>query len=181
MRPHPLLIAAAAFVVAAAAAGLAVWPSSSVPAIASDCGHSVSGQGFRAFSCMSGGAAAGHPHPKELLVVRSDGSSAAYPVYLTIWLGAGDGEVVATYDGSVVRVTSGRLVSLVTRAEIAQALHLRPIAIWNLYDPRVDVQGDVYFNALLSGCRKPLLERTAAGTVRVRPQASGSCRNSRTS
>ena len=40
---------------------------------------------------MSGGASAGHPHPKELLVIRDDGSSAAYPVFRTVELAAHDG------------------------------------------------------------------------------------------
>src|SRR5712692_1821726 len=83
-RQHPVLIAAAVLIVGgagAATAAVALTSSNSVPAIASDCGRSVSGRGFHVFACMSGGARAGHPHPKELLVARNDGSSVAYPAF----------------------------------------------------------------------------------------------------
>lgn len=144
-----------------------------VPAAAlADCGNGVSGQGFRVFPCMSGGAAAGHPHPKELLVIRKDGSSVAYPAFSGQDIAKGDGEVVATHNLSLVRVTSRRLVPLVTTRELARALHVRPTAIlWSMYDLRVDVRGDVFFvvsvpSPTLSGCQNPLLERTARGTIR---------------
>jgi hypothetical protein len=119
---------------------------------------------------MSGGARAGHPHPKELLVARSDGSSAAYPAFGGQDLAAGYGEVVAVHDLDLVRVTSSRLLPLVTTSELARALHVRPTA-WPMYDLRVDARGDVYFvvsvpNPRLAGCRNPLLERTATGTIR---------------
>lgn len=169
-----MLVAAALLVAGvggAVSAAVALKSSSAPPAIASDCGRSVSGARFRLFSCMSGGAGAGHPHPKELLVIRDDGSSAAYPVFRTAELAAGDGEVIATYDLSLVRVTSSRLVPLLTNGELARALHVRSTAIMDIQGPRVDAHGDVYFTASVlsphrSGCRNPLLERTAGGTVR---------------
>jgi hypothetical protein len=119
---------------------------------------------------MSGGASAGHPHPKELLVIRDDGSSAAYPAFRIGKFAVGDGEVVATYDVNLVRVTSSRLVPLVTSGELATALHVQSTAIVDIYDPRVDAHGNIYFIASVlspshSGCRNPLLERTAGGTV----------------
>ena len=169
-----MLIAAAVLVVGGggvASAAVALKSSNSVPAIASDCGSSVSGRGFRLFACMSGGARAGHPHPKELLVVRNDGSSVAYPAFRVGEFAVGDGEVVATYDVNLVRVTSSRLVPLLTSGELARALHVQPTAIMDIYDPRVDARGDIYFIASVlrlsrSGCQNPLLERTAGGTVR---------------
>jgi hypothetical protein len=172
-RQHPVLIAAAVLVAGgggAASAAVALKSSNSVPAIASDCGSSVSGRGFRVFACMSGGARAGHPHPKELLVVRNDGSSVAYPAFRVGEFAVGDGEVVATYDLNLVRVTSSRLVPLLTSGELARALHVQPTAIMDIYDPTVDAQGDIYLIASVlslshSGCQNPLLERTAGGTV----------------
>lgn len=174
-RRHPVLLAVAVLAVGvggAAAAALSLRSSSPVPGwVMADCGSRVSGPGFRVFPCESGGAAAGHPHPKELLVLRNDGSSAAYPAWGGQGVAAGDGEVVAVHDLNVVRVTSSRLVPLVTPDELAGALHVRPTAVlWPMYDLSVDARGDVYFGASVqlvpSGCRNPLLERIAGGTIR---------------
>ncbi|HET8529262.1 MAG TPA: hypothetical protein VFL60_10155 [Gaiellaceae bacterium] len=141
------------------------------PWVLADCGRGVSGHGFRAFACESGGAAAGHPHPKELLVLRDDGSSVAYPEWGGQGVAAGDGDVVAFHDLHVVRVTRRRLVPLVTPDELARALHVRPTAIiWPLNQLRVDARDDVYFSPSVqirrSGCRNPLVERTAGGALR---------------
>lgn len=168
-----MLIAAAVLVVGgagAATAAVALKSANSVPAIASDCGRNVSGPGFHVFACMSGGARAGHPHPKELLVVRNGGSSVAYPAFRVGELAVGHGEVVANYNENLVRVTSSRLVPLLTSGELARALHVQSTAIMDIYDTRVDAHGDVYFIASVlspsrSGCQNPLLERTAGGTV----------------
>jgi hypothetical protein len=127
---------------------------------------------------MSGGAAASHPHPEELLVIRSNGSSVAYPAFRVGEFTVGEGEVVATYNIGLVRVTSSRLVPLLTGSELANALHVRSTAIMDIYDPAVDAHGDVYFVASVlsvshSGCQNPVLERTAGGTVRqVRPSTT---------
>jgi hypothetical protein len=172
-RRHPVLIAAAVVVVGGggpASAAVPLKSSNSVPTIASDCGNSVSGRGFHVFACMSGGARAGHPHPKELLVVRNDGSSVAYPAFRVGEFAVGDGEVVATYDVNLVRVTSSRLVPLLTRGELARALHIQSTAIMDIYDPRVNARGDIYFIASVlslsrSGCQNPLLELITRGTV----------------
>jgi hypothetical protein len=175
-RQYPVLLAAAALVVGGGGtAGAAVSQRSSNPAppwVLADCGRGVSGPGFRAFACESGGAAAGHPHPKELLVLRDDGSSVAYPEWGGQGVAAGDGDVVAFHDLSVVRVTSSRLVPLVTPDELAKALHVRPTAIvWPMNHLGVDARGDVYFSPSIqirrSGCRNPLVERTADGKIRV--------------
>lgn len=182
-RRHPFLIAAAVFVVGgagAAIAAVALRSSNSVPAIASGCGRSVSGSGFRVFSCMSGGAGAGHPHPKELLVIRDDGSSAAYPAFRTVELATGDGEVIATYDLSLVRVTSSRVVPLLTNGQLARALHVRPTAIWDIHDPRIDAHGDISFIPSVrvpphSGCQNPLLELTAGTVHQIQASTSRNC------
>jgi hypothetical protein len=152
----------------------AAGPSTSsnfVPAMASDCGGSVSGQGFRVFACMSGGASVGHPHPKELLVVRGDRSFVAFPAFQVGKFAVGDGEVVATYDGDLVRVTSHRLVPLVTQEELSSALQSQTIFIWGLGHIRVDPRGDIYFFASTSirgryGCQNRSLERLSGGRIR---------------
>jgi hypothetical protein len=139
-----------------------------VPAVASNCGRGVPGRGFHVFACMSGGARAGHPHPKELLVVRSDGSSVAYPAFRVGEFAVGDGEVVATYDANLVRVTSSGLVPLLTKGELARALHIRAIAIADIYVLTVDAHGDIYFVASMlsrSGCENRVLERTTGGPI----------------
>lgn len=140
------------------------------------------GQGFRVFACMSGGAAAGHPHSKELLVVRRDGSTAAYPAFRLGGLSARDGEVVAAYDFSLVQVTSRRLVTLVTARALARALRVRPAAVMDLYDLRIDARGNVSLVASVlrghdSGCRSPLLELTGGviHQTRASTTANGVC------
>ena len=156
----------------AAGAAVSLGSSNPLPAwVLADCGRGVSGPGFRAFACESGGAADGHPHPKELLVLRNDGSSVAYPEWGGQGVAAGDGEVVAFHDLTVVRVTRSRLVPLVTPNELARALHVRPTAIiWPMNYLRVDARGDVYFSPSVqmrrSGCWNPLVERTAGGKIR---------------
>jgi hypothetical protein len=187
MRQRRLLLAAVAVLIAGGAFGGAYALRSSngssragarvtsreisnpLPDGAADCGRGVSGRGFRAWACMSGGARAGQPHPKELLVVRSDGSTVAYPAY---WIGrpaADDGEVVAAYNGNLVRVTSSRLVPLLTYDELSRVLHAR--GIWPVGALRVDAHGGIYFRASFGsrsgkGCENRILERTSRGTVR---------------
>jgi hypothetical protein len=77
---------------------------------------------------------------------------------------------VAFHDLNVVRVTSSRLIPLVTPDELAQALHVRPTAIiWPMNHLRVDRRGDVSFSPSVmrsSGCWNPLVERTAGGKIR---------------
>ena len=137
------------------------------------CGSGVSGPGFHVFACMSGGARAGHPHPKELLVVRNDGSSVAYPAYGGFGFAVGDGEVVATYRDNLVRVTSRRLVPLVSKDELAGALHrqTKTILIMGFGHLRVDARGDIYFFASTlihgrHGCQSRYLERLTGGMIR---------------
>jgi hypothetical protein len=187
MRQRRLLLAAVAVLIAGGAFGTAYALRSSngssgagarvssreisnpLPDGAADCGRGVSGPGFRAWACMSGGARAGHPHPKELLVVRSDGSTVAYPAYWIWQPVAGDGEVVATYNGNLVSVTSSRLVPLLTYDELLRVLQAR--RIWPFGALRVGADGDIYFRASFAsrsgkGCENRILERTFRGTVR---------------
>jgi len=121
---------------------------------------------------MSGGAQAGHPHPKELLVVRDDGSSVAYPAYGGFGFAVGDGQVVAVHDYSLVRVTGRRLVLLVTREELASALHVRAKAfsIMGFGKLGIDGRGDITFfvSTLIrghSGCQSRRFERLTSGRL----------------
>jgi len=138
--------------------------SDPVPAVASvNCGSGTPGRGFHAFGCMSGGG-----HPNELLVVRDDGSSVAYPVYRGVDFAVGDGEVVATYDGNLVRVTASRLVPLVTSQRLLSELHLSTQAGADIGGAAVGGNGDIYFVASiisLAGCQDRLLQLTTGGTV----------------
>jgi hypothetical protein len=143
--------------------------SNPVPAVASvACGAGVSGQGFRVFACGSGGGHSRYGHTKELLVVRSNGSSTAYHAFRIGEFAVSHGEVVATYDINLVRVTSSSLVPLLTPAELARSLHVRTNAIADVYAPTVDAHGDIYFVASLfrRGCQNRILERTNRGTIR---------------
>ena len=182
-RQRRLLLAAVAVLIAGGSLGAAFAVRSSngspgtvavrqvskpAPGVAADCGRGVPGRGFHVFACMSGGARAGHPHPKELLVVRSDGSSVAYPAFRVGEFAAGDGEIVATYDIGLVRVTSSRLIPLLTTGELARALHIHSTAIADVYAPKVDAHGDIRFVASMasrSGCQNRVLERTTQGAI----------------
>ena len=129
-----------------------------------DCGIGVAGPGFRAFACESG-----LRHPKQLLVVGRDGSAATYPAYRPTHFAAGGGEVIATYNDSLVRVTSSRLVPLLTHDELLRALHTR--LIWSIIAPTLDARGDIYFvasieNTSRSGCQSLIVEHTTQGTIR---------------
>lgn len=137
-----------------------------------ECGNGVQGPGFRVFGCMSGGAEAGHPHPKELLVVRDDGQSIAYPAYGGFGFAVGDGRVVAVYDYRLVRVTARRLVSLVTRKELARALHVRTKAfsIMGFGKLGIDNRGEIdfYVSTLIRGhygCQSRHFERLTSGRL----------------
>jgi hypothetical protein len=152
--------------------------SNPVPAVASvSCGFGVPGPGFRVFACESGGGNSRVGHPRELLVVRSDGSSAAYPDYSGGSFAVGDGEVLATYDDDLVRVTSRRLVPLLTSRQLGAALHTRQIA--DIYALTVDAHGDVYFVSSIfgHGCQNRILERTRRGTIHQIWSSSASRKN----
>lgn len=90
-------------------------PLDSITASAVDCGNAASGSRFTAFECESGGG-----HGPELLVVRQNGSTLTYP---TIGQGNGGitssrGEVVAAFNGSVVRVTSEVLKTIFSASQL---------------------------------------------------------------
>lgn len=136
-----------------------------------ECGSGVSGPGYRVFACMSGGADRGHPHPKELLVLREDGSAAAYPTSRVGGFAVGDGSVVAVYGDKLVRVKSGRIVPLVAPRGIASALHRRAIFVMGYGHLRVDARGDTYFFVSTHirgryGCQNRSFERLTGGRLR---------------
>jgi hypothetical protein len=66
-----------------------------------NCGASASGAGFRAFLCLSGAG-----HPKELLVLRKDDTTRAYPTFGGGAIASARRQVVAVRDNAVVRVMS---------------------------------------------------------------------------
>jgi hypothetical protein len=160
--PHLLLTPSGRFVKDA---------SEPVPAVASiSCADSVPGPGFQVFSCMSGGGDTADGHGPELLVVRSNGSYVSYPDYEGGDFAAGDGEVVATYDGNLVRVTATRLVPLLTSTSLRSALGT---SLADIGSPTVGTDGDIYFVVSIypgrgrpPGCQSRILERTTGGAVR---------------
>jgi hypothetical protein len=185
VRQQRVLVAAALLAIGGGAVGAAVALHSSnpIPAVGAECGTGVSGRGFHVFACESGGAESGHGHPKELLVIRTDGSSVAYPAFRIGELALGPAEVVATYNVGLVRVTSRRLVPLLTIGGLARALHIPRTAIMDIHDLRADAHGGIYFIASVlrragwhpipthtarsgPGCRNRILERTAGGAIR---------------
>jgi len=136
-----------------------------------ECGAGASGAGYRVFACMSGGAARGYPHSKELLVLRKDGSAAAYRTFRVGGLAAGNGTVVAVYGDKLVRVTSSRITPVVTPRGIASALHRRAILVMGYGHLRVDARGDTYFFASTHihdryGCQNRSFERLRGGRLR---------------
>ena len=140
--------------------------SDPVPPVASiNCVGGVPGPGFHVFACSSGGGDSAFGHGPELLVVRSNGSSVGYPDYEGGDFAVGDGEVVATYDENLVRVTASRLVPLLTSKELRSALHIRSLA--DIGTPAVGADGDIYFVAsVYPGCQSRILERTTGRTIR---------------
>ena len=148
--------------------------SNPVPAVASiDCGSGVPGPGFHLYACSSGGGGGSDGHGPELLVVRSDGSSVAYPDNdnQSGEVAVGDGEVVVTYDGNLVRVTSSRLVPLLTSHDLVSDLHLRiRAAISGIVGLSVSASGNLYFVASIlylnrTGCQSRILELTGRGAL----------------
>jgi hypothetical protein len=131
----------------------------------------AAGTGFLAFGCESGGAAVGQPHPKELLVVRSNGSTKAYHTiggeqdFLTV----GDGQVIAVHSYSVVRVTSRTITTLVSERQLAHFFRgARVVA--GINGITVNSTGDVYLTAGVylpkRGCGALIVERTTTGALR---------------
>ncbi|HUC13796.1 MAG TPA: hypothetical protein VMS00_05025 [Acidimicrobiales bacterium] len=71
------------------------------------CGPSASGPGFTVFLCFSGAG-----HPKELLVLRDNGTTEAYPAFHLGAITSANGEVLAARNDAVVRVMSHGLKTI---------------------------------------------------------------------
>jgi hypothetical protein len=78
-----------------------------------NCGPSASGPGFTVFFCDSGAG-----HPKELLVLRKESTTKAYPTFGGGALASAGGEVVGVRDDAVVRVLSQSLQTVVPTAAL---------------------------------------------------------------
>jgi len=133
-----------------------------------NCGDITEGQGFAVFTCESGGGATAFGHPKELLVVRANGSTAAYPGYEVGPLGAGDGEVVAGHNYAVVRVTSYAISVLVSDPELV-GLVSDSYGVAGIIGLAVDQHGDIFVVASLYhdkyGCVTTMTERAVTGAL----------------
>lgn len=82
----------------------------------------------------------------------------------------GGGRVVAVHDYSLVQVTTRRLVSLVTREELASVLHVQTKAflVMGFGKLRIDNRGDIdfYVSTLIrgrDGCQSRHFERLTNG------------------
>lgn len=137
-----------------------------------DCGNEEAvGRGFVAFSCESGGGDTRYGHPKELLVVRADGSFLAYRTYGQ-WnqiAASPAGEVVAAHNGSIVRVTASRITALVSRGAIEGLVAGKLVGdVLELAVERggsVYVAIDYYAGVPQGGCGDVVAELTASGKL----------------
>ena len=71
------------------------------------CGPNARGPGFTVFICFSGAG-----HPKELLVLRDNGTTEAYPAFRLGAITSANGEVFAARNDAVVRVMSRGLETI---------------------------------------------------------------------
>jgi|GEM_PF-6522237 hypothetical protein len=139
-----------------------------VAAASVNCSDVTVGAGFLAFVCDSGGGAVGEGHPKELLVVRANGSTKAYPAWRGGLLAAGHGEVIAAHNDSLVRVTSQAITTLVSDHQL-DSLVSDASGVAEINGITISHRGDIFMTADLyrhgGGCGAVIVERAASGTL----------------
>jgi hypothetical protein len=139
-----------------------------------DCGDSgVVGAGFTVYACDSGAGGTKYAHWPELLVVRSNGSYKGYRDAFSqadIMRKLASGEVIASHNDAVVRVTASALTTLVGE----RRLGLVPGGprLGSIDALTVDSSGDVFLRANYyarnrHGCENARWELTAAGRLRL--------------
>ncbi len=117
-------LALAVLLLVAAAAPADAGTKGRLPApLAADCGSGVTGIGFTAYGCGSGGGGTKYAHPAELLVLRANGSYTGYHDSISepnLMARSTTGEVVAAHNDSLVQVTALALTTLVSQRQLDQ-------------------------------------------------------------
>jgi hypothetical protein len=139
------------------------------------CGNSgVAGIGFTVYACASGAGRTKYSHPAELLVVRAGGDYMGYPDTFSqadLMVKAPAGEVIASHNDSIVRVTASALQILVDERRLDRLFpgsrHL--VAINDL---AVNSSGDIFLRANFyagnrQGCENARAEITAARRLKL--------------
>jgi hypothetical protein len=176
MRAFRILTATGLLLLGAGGAAAAGAIAGKLPAPARvACGDSgVAGTGFTVYACASGAGGTKYSHPPELLVVRTDGSYTGYPdtfsqADLTVKSHAGD--VIASHNDSIVRVTASALTTLVGERRLDRLFPGSPrLAAINALT--VDSSGDIFLRANYyapnrHGCGNVHSELTAAGRLKL--------------
>lgn len=138
------------------------------------CGDSgVVGAGFTVFVCGSGAGGTEYAHWAELLVVRSNGS---YKGYRDAFSQAdqvktmANGEVIASHNDAVVRVTASTLTTLVSERRLGLVPGSLRLGFVNALT--VDSSGDIFLRANYyarnrHGCENARWELPAAGRLKL--------------
>ena len=164
-----------AFASVSAAASTAARTAGKLPPPARvDCGDSgVAGIGFTVYVCSSGAGGTRYAHWPELLVVRSNGSYRGYRDAFSqddLVRKLAGGEVIASHNNSIVRVTASALRTLVSERQLSRvpdSQHMGSIDALS-----VDSTGDIFLRANYyardrHGCENARWELTAAGRLRL--------------
>ena len=139
-----------------------------------DCGQSgIAGAGFTVYVCGSGAGGTKYAHWPELLVVRTDGSYRGYRDAFSqadVVRKLADGEVIASHNDAVVRVTAFALKILVARGRLGLVAG-RP-RLGSIDTLTVDPAGDIFLRANYyarnrHGCENARWELTAGGRLKL--------------
>jgi hypothetical protein len=139
-----------------------------------DCGNSgVVGAGFTVYVCSSGAGGTKYAHWPEMLVVLSDGSYKGYRDAFSqadLVRTMADGEVIASHNDEVVRVTAAALMTLVSERRLRHVAGSRRIG--SIDALAVDSSGDIFLRANYyarnrHGCENARWELTAAGRLKL--------------
>ncbi len=139
-----------------------------------DCGNSgVVGAGFTVYACSSGGGGTKYAHWPEMLVVLSDGSYKGYRDAFSqadLVRTMANGDVIASHNDEVVRVTASALRTLVSERRLRHVPGSRRMG--SIDALAVDSPGDIFLRANyyarnLDGCENARWELTAAGRLKL--------------
>jgi hypothetical protein len=139
-----------------------------------DCGNSgVAGAGFTVYVCSSGAGGTKYAHGPELLVVRTNGSYTGYRDTFSqadIVRRLPSGEVIASHNNDIVRVTASALTILVGERRLSRVPDSQRMGYINALT--VDSSGDIFLRANYwavdrHGCENARWELSAAGNLKL--------------